>query len=337
MMIRSTCAHVSQDLQVVDEPSSLSRVSPSRPGCCARKAVSSGELVELYLERIERHQPAAQRLHRRLRRPRARRRRMPPTSGSRRERRAAARRAGRLQGRARHRGPGRRARDPRLRRTAGRAPTPRTGRGCGRPARSCSRRRRCPSSRSAASPRPRPGARPATRGTPATPRAAPAAAPAAAVAAGLVGAASASDGGGSIRIPAANCGLFGLKPQRGRISLAPDPEHWLGLTSSGCLSRRVADTALWLDVAAGPAPGDAGSAPRRSRAASPRRQRASPAGCGSPGARALPGRWRRRCTTPRVDGGVAALADRLAGLGHRGRARAIRTGVWSAPTSPTST
>ena len=51
----------------------------------------------------------------------------------------------------------------------------------------------------------------------------------AAVAAGLVGAASATDGGGSIRIPAAHCGLFGLKPQRGRISLMPEPEHWLGL------------------------------------------------------------------------------------------------------------
>jgi amidase len=78
----------------------------------------------------------------------------------------------------------------------------------------------------------------------------------AAVAAGLIGTASASDGGGSIRIPAANCGLFGLKPQRGRVSLAPEPEHWLGLTAAGCVSRRVADTALWLDVVAGPDPID---------------------------------------------------------------------------------
>jgi len=83
----------------------------------------------------------------------------------------------------------------------------------------------------------------------------------AAVAAGLVGAASASDGGGSIRIPAAYNGLFGLKPQRGRISLSPEPEHWLGLSVTGCLSRRVADTALWLDVAAGPEPGDAATPP----------------------------------------------------------------------------
>ena len=84
---------------------------------------------------------------------------------------------------------------------------------------------------------------------------------AAAVAAGLVGAASASDGAGSIRIPAANCGLFGLKPQRGRISLMPESEHWYGMSKTGCLSRRVMDTALWLDVAAGPAPGDAHSPP----------------------------------------------------------------------------
>jgi amidase len=84
---------------------------------------------------------------------------------------------------------------------------------------------------------------------------------AAAVAAGLVGAASASDGAGSIRIPAANCGLFGLKPQRGRISLMPEAEHWYGLSKTGCLSRRVIDTALWLDVAAGPAPGDAHTPP----------------------------------------------------------------------------
>jgi amidase len=74
---------------------------------------------------------------------------------------------------------------------------------------------------------------------------------AAAVAAGLVPIASASDGGGSIRIPAASCGLFGLKPQRGRISLAPLNEHWNGLSAAGCVSRSVLDTALWLDVAGG--------------------------------------------------------------------------------------
>jgi amidase len=74
---------------------------------------------------------------------------------------------------------------------------------------------------------------------------------AAAVAAGLVPIASASDGAGSIRIPAACCGLFGLKPQRGRISLAPHREHWNGLSVDGCVSRTVIDTALWLDVTSG--------------------------------------------------------------------------------------
>jgi amidase len=74
---------------------------------------------------------------------------------------------------------------------------------------------------------------------------------AAAVAAGLVPIASAGDGGGSIRIPAASCGLFGLKPSRGRISLAPATEYWNGLAVNGCLSRSVLDTALWLDITSG--------------------------------------------------------------------------------------
>ncbi|HWW68143.1 MAG TPA: amidase [Solirubrobacterales bacterium] len=74
---------------------------------------------------------------------------------------------------------------------------------------------------------------------------------AAAVAAGLVPIASAGDGGGSIRLPAASCGLFGLKPTRGRVSLAPALELWNGLAVNGCVSRTVLDTALWLDVVAG--------------------------------------------------------------------------------------
>jgi amidase len=82
----------------------------------------------------------------------------------------------------------------------------------------------------------------------------------AAVAAGLAAAGLASDGGGSIRIPAACCGLFGLKPQRGRVSLMPHAEHWHGLSVFGSVTRTVADTALWLDVVAGPAEGDAEAA-----------------------------------------------------------------------------
>jgi amidase len=84
---------------------------------------------------------------------------------------------------------------------------------------------------------------------------------AAAVAAGLVGAALGSDGLGSIRIPAAWCGLFGLKPQRGRVSTAPRPRAWHGLSVNGVLTRRVADTALFHDVASGTIDLDADSAP----------------------------------------------------------------------------
>jgi len=73
---------------------------------------------------------------------------------------------------------------------------------------------------------------------------------AAAVAAGLVGAAHAADGGGSIRIPAASCGLFGLKPQHGRIPLAPKEDSWHGLATYGFVTRTVADTALLVDVVA---------------------------------------------------------------------------------------
>ena len=73
----------------------------------------------------------------------------------------------------------------------------------------------------------------------------------AAVAAGLVPAAYASDGGGSIRIPAAACGLVGLKPQHGRLPLDPDPDHWFGLSHAGVLTRTVMDTALMYDAILG--------------------------------------------------------------------------------------
>lgn len=74
---------------------------------------------------------------------------------------------------------------------------------------------------------------------------------ASAVAAGLVPIASAGDGAGSIRIPSASCGLFGLKVSRGRVPLDPNLEGWGGLAVEGCVSRSVLDTALWLDVVAG--------------------------------------------------------------------------------------
>jgi amidase len=72
---------------------------------------------------------------------------------------------------------------------------------------------------------------------------------AAAVAAGIVGAATGSDGGGSVRIPAMFCGIFGLKTSRGLIDMGPE-EHWHGLAGVGPLGRRVADAAAMLDVLA---------------------------------------------------------------------------------------
>lgn len=80
---------------------------------------------------------------------------------------------------------------------------------------------------------------------------------AAAVAAGMVPMAGANDGGGSIRIPAACCGLFGLRPTRGRVSVGPAfSEIWEGASSDGVVSRSVRDSALALDVLAGPNLGD---------------------------------------------------------------------------------
>ncbi|MCE9648276.1 MAG: amidase [Parvibaculum sp.] len=85
---------------------------------------------------------------------------------------------------------------------------------------------------------------------------------AAAVAAGILPVANASDGGGSIRIPAAACGLFGIKPTRGRTPMGPDRgEGWGGMSIAHVVSRSVRDSAAMLDATHGPAEGDPYAAP----------------------------------------------------------------------------
>ena len=89
---------------------------------------------------------------------------------------------------------------------------------------------------------------------------------AAAVAAGIVAAAHANDGGGSIRIPASHCGLVGLKPTRGRVTMAPDFGDVMGgLVNELAVTHSVRDAAAILDAIQGPAPGDPYAAPALER------------------------------------------------------------------------
>ena len=96
---------------------------------------------------------------------------------------------------------------------------------------------------------------------------------AAPVAAGCVGAALASDGGGSIRVPAACCGLMGLKPERGRVPLSPHHEHWYGLGVLGPLAHRASDLALMMDALTSPSEGDVSSRYRDAQRRAPARLR----------------------------------------------------------------
>jgi amidase len=77
-----------------------------------------------------------------------------------------------------------------------------------------------------------------------------------AVSTGMVPVGIGGDGGGSIRIPSACCGLFGLKPQRGRVTTAPEPHLWWALGTAGPLTRSVLDSAIVYDVIRGNVEGD---------------------------------------------------------------------------------
>jgi amidase len=138
---------------------------------------------------------------------------------------------------------------------------------------------------------------------------------AAAVASGMVPAAHANDGGGSIRIPASECGLVGLKPSRGRVSQGPTgSEMWAGMAIEHVVTRSVRDSAAILDAVAGYMPGDPYVAPPPLR---PYRQEVG----------ADPGRLRIGVLTQAPGGGTAvhpecvraveAASRLLESLGHR--------------------
>jgi amidase len=118
----------------------------------------------------------------------------------------------------------------------------------------------------------------------------------------MVAGALGSDGGASIRVPAALCGIVGIKPQRGRVPLAPDDDHWHGLTHFGPLARSVGDAALLLDVL-----GATGAELADAAASEPRRMRIGIAlKPGLPGIR-LKKPWRQA---------VERTGDLLRSLGH---------------------
>ena len=146
-----------------------------------------------------------------------------------------------------------------------------------------------------------------------------AAAARAAVAAGLVGAALGSDGAGSIRIPAAWCGLFGLKPQRGRVSMAPRRGPGTGCRSTVCCAAGWPIPRSSTTSRPGPSPGPRPPAGARDQLLPGRRARTGPAAdrihqAGAAGRDLAPGRGCTACL--RADGGAAALARTRASHEH---------------------
>jgi amidase len=123
---------------------------------------------------------------------------------------------------------------------------------------------------------------------------------AAAVAAGLVPIGMGGDGGGSIRVPAACCGLFGLKPQRGRVTTSPMPHLWWALGTVGPLSRTVLDSAIVYDVIRGNLPTD--------------RWRAGEVGSFVDATRREPGRLRIGWTVKPVTKGVRPHPEHVAAV-----------------------
>lgn len=119
-----------------------------------------------------------------------------------------------------------------------------------------------------------------------------------AVAAGMVPVGIGGDGGGSIRIPSACCGLFGLKPERGRVTTAPMEHLWWGLGTVGPLARSVLDSALVYDVIRGSVPGDMFEA-------------AEPATSFTEAARSEPGRLRIGWSTRSAMKGVRPHAEHV--------------------------
>ncbi|GGR90601.1 amidase [Streptomyces aureoverticillatus] len=137
---------------------------------------------------------------------------------------------------------------------------------------------------------------------------------AAAVAAGVVPIAHATDAAGSLRVPAACTGLFGLKPTRGRVSMGPDADEvFNGLAVQGGVSRTVRDSAALLDQIRGPEPGDPYFAQEPSRPYAEEVTRDP----GSLRIGVLPQAWGGRRTTAPVADALARTVRLLESLGHR--------------------